>query len=171
MIFVSACFTEQVPPPGETVEAFFAHIQAEEYFEANQLFLNESTTFLYEVGMEYSGIFQNLSYENILEYVDDDRAYVRLSISTVDFAKVMESVISDAFFWVFREISVDELYELIKDTLIDRIAADDVTMTENEVLMKLELVNGEWRILPEDELLDGLSGGVLSFREYVLGWE
>jgi len=156
--------------PSETVTAFFTHIWAEEFDEAEQLLSAEPSISLKATAADYGGIFDKLDYRLISETVDGNRAYLTVNISTLDFAQLMSAVISEAFFWAFEEITEEELYDLVNQLLIEQINANDAPVLEKEVTVVLELENNQWRIVPDDTFFDGISGGVLSFAEHVAGW-
>jgi len=173
VLILSACTTVGglvSPNPNETVTAFFTHIYAREFDEANQLLTTDPPIALREIEAEHSGIFDNIDYQLVSEIVEGNRAYLTVNISALDFTQLMEAVISEAFFWAFVEMTEEELYELVNELLIEKMNAEDAPTIENEITMVLMLERNKWHIVPDNALFDGLTGGVLSFAEYAAGW-
>ena len=158
------------PNPNETITAFFAHVNAGEFNEADQLLSDTPPISLKEIEADHSGIFDHLDYQFVSETLEDNRAYLRVNVSALDFTRLMETVISEALFWVFVEMTEEELYALVNELLIEKMSAENAPVVTNEVTIVLELRNNAWQIVPDDALFDGVTGGVLSFAEYVAGW-
>ena len=156
--------------PNETVSAFFTHIQADEFVEAEQLLSTRPPISFNAIAADHEGIFDNLEYKIVSETVNGNRAYLTVNINALDFVQIMEAVISESFFWAFEEISEAELHDIVNQLLIEKMSAEDAPILENEIIIVLELENNQWRIVPDDIFLDGVSGGILSFAEQVAGW-
>ena len=158
------------PPPGDAVTAFLSYVQAGEYAEAQALILGESSLALYDIEEEYKGIFQKLSYENISETINGNQAHVQLTINAVDFAATMEEIMAEAFYWVFTDITVNELTDKVEVMFIEKMTDDTAPMLRSEVTVTLELHEGKWRIIADDDFADAVTGGLISFAEYAGQW-
>jgi len=176
IIILSACSSrevvEPVPPPYEAVSAFFEHLQEREYDEAQEMLHGVPAISIVDFSSDLA--FKLLSYE-LIDYeiaIDDESSYshVNLRISNTDFATIMETVLAEAFFWIFIEMTEAELNERIYQDLIEGMKAEDAPTREVEYSMRLELYEGAWKIVLDEALADALTGGMLSFAEYAAAW-
>ena len=159
-----------IPPPSETVSAFLTYVRDGEYEEARGLTLNDGHFLLDEIEKEYRGIFGTLSYDDVSEEIEDGFAYVTLTISAVDFATVMDRVMSDAFHLVFENITVNDLTDRISDMFMEQMTADYAYTIKQEIVISLEIYDGQWMINMDEALVDAVTGGLLSFAEYAGQW-
>ena len=167
---LAACSGGTAPsaPPSDAVSAFMAYFVAGEY-DAAQALISSSFS-LDEIEDEFRDIFKNLTYDITSENISGDRAYIALSIKTVDFAAIMEDVMDDAFYLVFTDITVEELSSRVESMFVEKATAYDAPIADREVTVVLELNDNGWMIVADDTFIDALMGGVISFAEYARGW-
>ena len=174
LLLMSACSPEpdRLPCPIEPIMDFLTYIQSGEFTEAHKLTIGESP--LYQIEEEYRVIFQNLSYRDrdITGIIchESEEAEVILTISTVDFAAVMEDVMEEAFPFVFMDITVADLLEMVSELMLERMLDEAAPIVSNEVTVYLELHEGQWKIIVDENFADAVTGGMLSFARYVEEW-
>lgn len=175
ILFLAACSSataddSTLPPPGETVTAFFAYIEAGEYEEAQGLLSGEFS--LLEVEEEYRGlIFGSLFHMDMPEEVGEGYAYVAITIRAVDFAAAMDEIMAEAFPWVFEDITANQLADRLDSLLIEILESDAAPIMSSIIGVRLELYEGEWRILSDRDFADAITGGMISFAEYTEQWQ
>jgi len=171
LVFTSCSRTpgeHPAPLASETVTAFLGLIQEGNYEEATALATDDPFSGLEP---EYRVIFQNLSYDISFEsIVDDLYATVSLTISTIDFTAIMDDVMTEAFYWVFMEISDRELLAKIETLLLEKLSEEDAPTISTDLDIHLELYENEWKIIVDEALTNALTGGLVSFADYVSSW-
>ena len=168
LLLLSACSQKTSAPPGEVVSTFLSHIKAGEYTEAYGLLLGDYPVSLYE--MEHTGIFQKLSYDSILEDIQGDKAFVTVNISSLDFVKLMEDVMAEAFHMIFTDITQYELISRLESMFMKKMATYSGPIISNKVTVMLEVYDGQWKIIADNAFADAMTGGLLSFAEYAGEW-
>ena len=172
LLIIAACSpaAPELPPPGETITAFFDLMQTGEYAEAQDLLFDGAPLPLNEVEEEFRGIFKNISYEIISEEVNGEEASVELNISATDFAAVMEEIMAEAFYWIFEGITENELANRIETMLLEKTASDTAPTTASYITVSLAAYEGQWQIVADYEFADAITGGLFSFAEYAGQW-
>ena len=172
LFFFAACSQgSSSVSPSDTVHSFLTHIQMGEYEEAQGLIVDESPLALYEIEEEYRGIFNNLSFGDIVsEEINGASSYVRLTVKALDFASLMEEVMTEAFVWIFSDITSTELSEKIKELLIEKINAEYPPIISSDVSVNLVRQEGRWKIAMDYSFADAVTGGMISFAEYAGQW-
>jgi len=172
LLLLAACSRGPAgPAPSEVVSDFLAYVQAGEFAEASELVSGGSPLGFDRVEEEYRRIFEKLSYEHILEETDGSEAFVTLTVTAFDFGLAMEELMAEAFYWVFMDITAEELAEMLETSLIATIESEFAPMLESEVTVRLERSEDGWLIAADDAFADAVTGGLFSFAEYVGGWQ
>ena len=169
---LTACSTaaSNLPPPGDVVAVFLDHIQVGEYIQAQELLYDDSILPLHEIEDEFHGIFTNISYDIISEEIGENSADVTLRINSVDFSAVMEDIMSEAFNWIFEDITTAQLSDRIETLLIQKMESDTAPQIQSDVVVTLLADDGAWRIAADQDFANALTGGLFSFAEYAGQW-
>ncbi|MCL1997824.1 MAG: hypothetical protein FWG65_03565 [Turicibacter sp.] len=165
LAFVGCSDDAEQNSPSETMSIFLEYMTTAQFTEAQAMLIGDFS--LYEIEEEYRGVFSELTYEIISETIDDESAYVELALDTIDFAAVMEEVMSNAFSLVFLDISAEEFAREV-ETLLQNVLESPPTTTINATI-ELQL-HEEWRIVANSYFADAITGGLLSFAESISEW-
>jgi hypothetical protein len=152
--------------PETTVKNFFddlrngRHSQIEKYFvksEETIKNLNEDK----ESEMLFKGLFSKVNYEIIDTKVSGNKGEVRTKIKAPNIADIMGELIAFAFENALNEdVNIDkEMDNKINEILSDK----ELSYVTNEVTINLELKDGQWLIVPNQELINALTGDLLNF--------
>lgn len=169
-----ACSSKETPK--EVVEKGISAIknldliQIQKYFNAEDI-TDENDVFGEDFDIENAEIFalmtKNISYEIINEDTGDKSATVEAKITNINMAIIMREFITQALILAFEqmgetEVDEEEMQKQMEDLLIDLLSKEDNEMITTEVNIKLNEVDGEWKIDLNDELVNALFGGLSS---------
>jgi len=157
----------------EVVENFLTHLQSGEYIEAQELVYGP--LFVFDIEEEFWLIFDNLQYAYVVVEVasneTDPAIIASVEVSNVDFMLVMESVMEEAFYWIFTDITQLELTQRVQETLAEKLSDLDAQRLTSQLSFEVEEYEGSWRLLLDDDFIDAVTGGLLSFSEYAGDWQ
>lgn len=145
-------------------------IQIQKYFDTDEI-SDENDIFGQDFDVENLEIFRlmtkNLTYEIIDANTDDKVATVKAKITNFNMTIIMREFISKALILAFEQIGeaeVDDeaMQEKMEDLLIELLSKEDNEMITTEVDIKLNEVEGEWKIDLNDDLVNALFGGLSS---------
>ena len=157
------------PSPAGAVSNFLSHVRSGELEEAHRFITAPFS--LYEIEGEYRDIFGGLSYENITEEIDGNQATVTLTLTTVDFIALMSAVIAEVqieaegFYRVFNEVPEDQMLDITRAILTEKMTAYDAPKIITEIAINLEKTRSRWTIQADYSLADTVTGGMFSFSE------
>ena len=155
------------PSPSDTVSDFLEYMRAGEFEEAQKFLAEESSFLIHEIEEEFRSIFKKLEVDEMTAVINGDESFVVFEIETVDFATVMEEVINENFYLVFTDITTDVLSSRIQETMLQKMTSYDVPMISAEATAALILQDNEWKIVSDDVFVDALTGGLISFMDYM----
>lgn len=113
---------------------------------------------------------------NIVNSVEDAKAgvaTVTVEITNVDMQKIMTSfltqMLSNAFSYAFlpddQQPTDEEMDAMYLADLTSLLSQDNNPTVTNTVDIELNLVDDEWKIVPSDEAIDAMLGGISSFTD------
>jgi hypothetical protein len=146
-------------------------VQIQKYFNTNDI-TDESDILGDDFEVENMEIFalmtKNLSYEIIEEKIDGDTATVKAKITNINMTIIMGEYITQALALAFSQIGqtdVDEaeMEKQMEELLVDLLSKDDIAMLTTEVDIKLNKIDKDWKIDLNDELINALFGGIMTF--------
>lgn len=110
---------------------------------------------------------ENLTFEILSSTEEEDTATVKVSITNVDMANAMSQAISEMIPLAFAGLSEEELEQKSTEAMISAIANNKDTTYTKEV--DISLVKGEnnWLIVPDNDLADAITGGLVSYAENI----
>lgn len=110
---------------------------------------------------------ENLTFEILSSTEEGDTATVKVSITNVDMANAMSQAISEMISLAFAGLSEEELEQKSTEAMISAIANNKDTTYTKEV--DISLVKGEnnWLIVPDNDLADAITGGLVSYAENI----
>ena len=110
---------------------------------------------------------ENLTFEILSSTEEGDTATVKVSITNVDMANAMSQAISEMISLAFAGLSEEELEQKSTEAMISAIANNKDTTYTKEV--EISLVKGEnnWLIVPDNDLADAITGGLVSYAENI----
>lgn len=117
-----------------------------------------------ETGMAF---VENMTFEVLSSTQEDDTATVKVSITNVDMANAMGKAITEIFSLAFSGLSEEEMEQRSTEILRSAITDNkDVTLTKE---VDISLVRGEnnWLIVPNDDLIDAITGGLISYSKNI----
>jgi len=82
----------------------------------------------------------------------------------------MSSIMADIFHLVFEHISDIELAEQIVAMLYERMTAENSPTVRTTVDVRLQVTDGEWKVVPDDSFANALKGGWTNFAAYIEMW-
>lgn len=114
--------------------------------------------------------FDKLSYKIVDTKVEGDNATIKAEITNIDFTKamgnyftkVLEVSMSNATAKEGEQLSDEALQKKTEELLVEMLSASDVEMITKEVAVQMTKVDGSWKIETSDELLDAITGGMMS---------
>lgn len=94
-----------------------------------------------------------------------------VKITNLNMEKVMQNmlkeVFSEAFFYVFLPEEEQPTEEEIKSKIVEifkeNLKEDDIKNKTSVVDVKLNLIEGQWKINQSDDLLNAITGGMITF--------
>lgn len=115
-------------------------------------------------------IFSKLSWEIINTSTEKDQAEVEAKVTSIDMVSVVTEVMNKimplAFASAFDENSDDEKLEELSNQYFESAMSDpDAPTITSEVTIKLVKEEGEWLIVPDDALLNALTGNAGKLAE------
>lgn len=129
-----------------------------------------------ETKMEIMKLMLNGMTYNIVNSVEDAKAGVAtitVEITNVDMQKIMTSfltqMLSKAFTYAFmpedQQPTDDEMNTMYLEDLTTLLSQDNNPTVTNTVDIELNLVDNAWKIVPSEEAVDAMLGGISSFTD------
>ena len=142
------------------------------YIEYDDLVNTDDSTELTEQEEEQAkSIFKNLEYEIKTSDEDGDTAVVNANITNIDMGVVFSEMFMEMFSRAFEDaFSSDPMTEEETDEMMLNLMAElmekhrDTTVTNN-VSIKLNKVDNQWKIEMDDELQNALMGNLFNVVE------
>ena len=173
------------PSPEEVVTSFFDALTSGSYDEAENLVegsdeekeelfgtLNKEERDADDEASDkmVETLFKAVKYDEVKEVsVKDDVAKVSVKVTALDSAKIMQAsmdeVMNIAFSDEYMNATDEESTKMINDILLKHFTAKDAPMVTNTVEVTLHNTDDGWEIVIDDPLLDGVTGGLISFTE------
>jgi len=166
ILFILTACSREALPPAQAVTGFIDAVINWDYEAARGFIAGDSPIPIFEIEEEYRNAFTLIIYTDTVETIENGSASVSLSLYTVDFAALMEEIMVEAFDYIFQEISTYQLTGIINSMLLERINAGDAPSAYRELTAYLELHDDVWKISPNHDFYDALTGGLLSFTDY-----
>lgn len=115
-------------------------------------------------------LVKNLEFEIISSSIDDDEAIVETKITNINMSIVMEEYITQAFILAMssigeEEVDEDAMQKEMEELFTELLSEEDVEMITIDVDIKLNDVDGNWKIDLNDELINALFGGFMDVVE------
>ncbi len=110
-------------------------------------------------------MLQNMSFEILSSEEKGDTATVTVSITNTDAAIVLSEYVSSAFGLIFSGLSEEEMDAKMTELLAAAFENNKESTVTNEVTLSLSKENDQWKVLPDEEMLDAILGGMYSIAE------
>ncbi len=115
-------------------------------------------------------LVKNLEFEIISSSIDDDEAIVETKITNINMSIVMEEYITQAFILAMssigeEEVDEDAMQKEMEELFTELLSEENVEMITIDVDIKLNDVDGNWKIDLNDELINALFGGFMDVVE------
>lgn len=110
---------------------------------------------------------ENMTFEVLSSTQEDDTATVKVSITNVDMANAMGKAMTEMISLAFSGLSEEEMEQRSTEIILSAITDNkDITLTKE---VDISLVKGEnnWLIVPNDDLVDAITGGLVSYAENI----
>ena len=103
---------------------------------------------------EIQALFENMDFE----ILSSEGETVKTSITNIDMLPVMVKTFEKAVELAFSGISEEEIAEQSEKIVQDILNEDDLEKVTNTVDIKLEEIEGQWKIILNDELMNAMFG-------------
>ena len=116
-----------------------------------------------DMGILSKILYSKISYANIEESINGDSALVSADITTMDAEYVMTKTMQEFFEKLSSSSSIEkqkEDIELFFEISSRRMSAADAPKITSKAVFELKNVNSEWKINPNDELMNILTGSL-----------
>lgn len=170
MSFCCISCGEKIDPPEKVVANYLNALKSKD-LETAKTYVNEendeilSETEDEELANEMLTILESLSFNVVSTKVNDSTATVKTTIKNIDMKPVMGEVISELFSLAFSNVDEETMEIKQKEAFANALEANKDTTIETEVEIQLEKTEAGWLIIPDEELADGVTGGLLSVGE------
>jgi hypothetical protein len=161
--------------PDDAVTSFLDHLIAGEYESAAAFFEGDITeTFEFDTSSDKTAelILAKVSYNIKSSTVDGDTAIVSTEIIAPNLAvivgQVMSAALPMAFATAFSEgenSNQEAMDQFVEETLTSLLSDPNVPMTTTTVDIHLQKVEKEWKIQPNDDLANAITGGAMKAFE------
>ena len=128
---------------------------------------NETTTSVEDLTSEELGkkLMGNMTFEILSSEKDGDTATVTASITNTDLFTVISDSFSKMLPLAFSGLSDEEMETSMNNILLSAIDSNKDKTVTKEVTIQLEKGENGWIIVPDDPLLDAITGGAVSVAE------
>ncbi|AYF54708.1 DUF4878 domain-containing protein [Clostridium botulinum C] len=165
VISLTGCGTQ----PTKTVEKFLNALKQQDIKTASSLSLNRTC----KKELKYDNSEQEKIIKSVLSKMDytlgditetDNYATIKVSITSIDLAKITTKIITDLFPTImaqtFSQEKIDEKKQdtMIYESMLNSINNHNAPKTKTDVTIKLVKDNNDWMIELTDELLNILTG-------------
>lgn len=159
------------PKPDAVVESFLEAFHAVDFTTVEQYVIDENgepMSFKKEDMPDmFNGVCNAIAYEDItIVSSEKDSAKVTARVTTIDGAMIYNQFLKEAMeigiTYAFMGISDAEFDAMMERLLNSLFNAADAPKVTNTVTFNLTKIDGNWKVIFDEELLDGLSGGMAS---------
>nr|DAW72663.1 MAG TPA: protein of unknown function (DUF5105) [Caudoviricetes sp.] len=128
---------------------------------------SETTTSVEDLTSEELGkkLMGNMTFEILSSEKDGDTATVTASITNTDLFTVISDSFSKMLPLAFSGLSDEEMETSMNHILLSAIDSNKDKTVTKEVTIHLEKGENGWIIVPDDPLLDAITGGAVSVAE------
>lgn len=132
---------------------------------------SETTTSVEDLTSEELGkkLMGNMTFEILSSEKDGDTATVTASITNTDLFTVISDSFSKMLPLAFSGLSDEEMETSMNHILLSAIDSNKDKTVTKEVTIHLEKGENGWIIVPDDPLLDAITGGAVSVAESFSG--
>lgn len=110
-------------------------------------------------------LMDGLTYEILSSEENDGTATVKVSITNMDMSAVMSDAITQMFSLIFSDITEEEMDEKTTEIFLSAMENNKDTTVTKEIDISLTKGEDIWLITPSDDLVDAITGGILSFAD------
>lgn len=184
MVF-SLCSCKEIEKSEEVVNGFFAAITSDDKEGLAQYIAhsedevadgenndNNDDNVLNDYGQDFWNAFSKITYEIKSAEIDENdkkKVNVVTDVQAVDLATLYQNAVTEAIQAAFANIFAVEDNIDVSDEAFDRFAkslsSDDVPMDTNTVTISVIKTKDGWKIEPNKELYDAITGGFVSYVE------
>lgn len=170
VLSLAAC-GPKIDPPETVVNNALTAFKASDFETAAKYFNEDPKTAINDAENEEdtaladeftATILGSLEWEIVSSEENGDTAAVKTKIKSVDMSLVISDYISQAFAYIFSDLSEEELDSKYSEILLNSIKNHTDDLKETEVDIKLNKADGGWIINMDDELVDAILGGMLT---------
>lgn len=163
---LAAC-GQKIDPPDKVVENALTALKVSDFETAKTYFDVDPEESISEAETEQEdeimvNIMQNLQYTIISTEENDDTATVKASIKNTNMSSVMSDYISEAFTYAFSNLSDEEMDQKFTEILNTSLENNKDNLLEKEVDITLTKGETGWIITMNDDLIDAITGGMLT---------
>ena len=113
----------------------------------------------------FRAILDKTSYEIGEKTIDGNKATVTAKITAPDLLRIVSQTMSElipmAFAMAFSEEEADDKMDaMIQQYFENAISDPNAPMTVSDTQIKLEKIDGTWFVIPDDELINALTGNL-----------
>ena len=114
-------------------------------------------------------LFSKLSWEILSSSTEKNQAKVKAKITSIDIVRVVTDVMNKimplAFASAFDENANDKIEELTEQYFISAMSDPNAPTITSEATIKLVKENGDWLVVPDDDLLNAMTGNAGKLAE------
>lgn len=126
-------------------------------------------------GFQTKKIFENLEYKIVSSDEKENEAIIEVELTNIDMEKVMGDVMKNAIAEVFsqaftsesKQLSEEENQQKMNRFLEEAIANNKDSKVTNTVDIKLNKVDGQWKINADELFLNAVTGNMLSVANQI----
>lgn len=161
MLVFTACGSE--PTPSDAVKTDIDKVKSEQSTDTALKALDLEEGDLKEDDQKaFVAKMQDFDYEIVEEKVDEDKATVKVKITTYDFGKAMEELYTELFTMAFT--NPDASTEEVTKMFMDKMTGIEKKEYTKEVTVNCQKKDGEWvtDVDSNEELQDAILGGLIT---------
>lgn len=164
--------------PDETAGRFLNYIKAFDIDSAKTLlnkdsnsydFINSVFTFdnSYQQGIAYK-TFTKMEYKIISsDNVEKNYKLIKVKVKHVDFMMMTEEIIPKLLEDDMQYISEEAMEKIVMEHFTERLSSSTTPLVETEINIQLYKNDGKWYIIPDEELLNAISGNLVMAYQLV----
>ncbi len=107
-------------------------------------------------------LFSKLSWEILSSSTEKNQAKVKAKITSIDMVRVVTDVMNKIMPLAFAS---DKIEELTEQYFISAMSDPNAPTITSEVTIKLVKENGDWLVVPDDDLLNAMTGNAGKLAE------
>lgn len=170
VLSMAACGSK-IDPPETVVNNALTAFKASDFETAAKYFNEDPEAAINDAESEEDAAFADeftttilgsLAWEIVSSEEDGDTATVKTKIKAIDMSLAISDYISQAFAYIFSDLSEEELDAKYSEILLNSIKNHTDDLKETEVDIKLNKTDSGWIINMDDEFMDAILGGMLT---------